>query len=328
MNPINEKLRIKNVVLPNRLVMPPMATSRSIGGAITPELLAYYNEKSQGGHIGLIITEHCYVSLEGKASIRQTSISSDDDIAGWKRLVDLIHGNNTIVFAQISHAGGATTSEITGLNPLSASAINIPRNNNEALPQEMNDHDIAKVISDFAAAALRAKQAGFDGVEIHSAHGYLLNQFYSPFTNKRTDKYTGASVEGRIRLHLEIIAAIKEAVGPDYPLALRLGACDYLDGGTTIDHSIQAAQEFEKAGIDILDITGGLLGYSNPDSTKPGWFASLSQAIKENVTIPVLLTGGIVDGVSANDLLATNKADLIGVGRSIMKDSNWAKNNL
>ena len=180
-------------------------------------------------------------------------------------------------------------------------------------------------MDDFTKAALRAKKAGFDGVEIHSAHGYLLNQFYSPLMNKRKDEYTGDTINGRIKLHLEIIHAIREVVGNDYPLALRLGACDYMTDGSTIKDSIFAAREFEKAGIDFMDISGGFCGYINPTSHKQGYFDELSKAIKDNVSIPVILTGGIVDVETAEILLEQKKADLIGVGRSILKDSKWAE---
>ena len=147
------------------------------------------------------------------------------------------------------------------------------------------------MVRDFVSAALRAKTAGFDGVEIHSAHRYLLNQFYSPLTNKRTDEYSGNTLEGRLRLHLEIIQAIAEAVGKDYPLAIRLGACDYMDGGTTLEDSIRDAKYLEAAGIDLLDISGGLCGTARPGHPEPGYFSELSQGIKENVSIPVMVTG-------------------------------------
>lgn len=244
-------------------------------------------------------------------------------MSGLEKLVKVIHENGSKAMAQISHAGGATKTEITGKSVLGASAVAMPRTGN--MPLEMTKQDIAKVIDDFAAAAVRAKLAGFDGVEIHSAHGYLLNQFFSPLTNKRIDEYRGDTISGRIKLHLEIIQAIRHAVGQDYPIALRLGACDYVVGGTTKEDSILAAEEFEKAGIDLIDISGGFCGYINPTSHKQGYFDELSKAIKDNVSIPVILTGGIVDAETAEILLEQKKADLIGVGRAILKDSKWAE---
>ncbi len=319
-------IKIKNLELSNRLVMPPMATEKSKGNKVSDKLCDYYAEKSNGGHIGLIITEHSYISPEGKASKGQVSIADDNDIEGLKKLVSVIHQNNTKVMAQINHAGEAAEREITGCDVLAPSAVKIPRSpESKPLPKEMSLADIEKVIADFTSAATRAKEAGFDGAEIHSAHGYLLNQFFSPLTNNRKDAYNGHSIEGRIKLHLEIISSIRTALGPDYPIALRLGACDFIDGGITLDDSIIAAKEFEKAGIDLLDISGGHRGYTRPKAKGQGYFSDLTEAIKKNVSIPIILTGGIVDAESAEDLLKNNKADLIGVGRAILKDSQWAK---
>ncbi|MGM0168524.1 hypothetical protein IGI39_004279 [Enterococcus sp. AZ135] len=304
-----------------------MATAKSKEtGEVTEALCDYYSEKSAGGHIGLIITEHSFIRPEGKASKGQLSIAKDEDIAGLRKLAATIQQNQTKVFAQINHAGALAKKEITGYDSLSASSVVLPKSaRNKIVPNEMTQADIGKVIADFAAAALRAKKAGFDGVELHAAHGYLLTQFYSPLTNKRQDRYNGHSIEGRIRLHLEIIQAIRVAVGEDYPLALRLGASDYQDGGTTIEDSMIAAKEFEKAGICLLDISGGFSFYTHPTNKEQGYFSDLTEAIKQQVTIPVLLTGGIVDGITAEKLLREEKADMIGVGRRILKDSDWAR---
>ena len=328
MSKLNESITIKNIKLSNRLVMPPMATAKSNEkGEISQALCDYYSTKSKEGYIGLIIVEHSYINQEGIANKGQISISKDSDIDGLKKLVASVHSNGSKVIAQINHAGGAAKKEITGCEILSASPIPLPRaDGSDTVPKEMTQEDINKVISDFAQAARRAKEAGFDGVEIHSAHGYLLNQFYSPLNNKRTDPYSGSSIEGRIKIHLEVIKAVKEAVGPDYLVALRLGASDYREGGTTIEDSIQAAIAFEKAGIDLLDISGGFCGFTNPNLTEQGYFSELTEKVKKNINIPVMLTGGIVEGEVANKLLTEGKADLIGVGRAILKNDEWAKN--
>lgn len=326
MSLLNTPIAVNKMELPNRLVMPPMATAKSdADGKVTEELCAYYAEKSGGGYIGLVITEHSYISMEGKASKGQLSIADDRDVAGLKNLVAAVHQNDTKVMAQINHAGGAARQEVTGCEPLSASSVKVPGAAVEKPPREMTAAEIQKVILDFTHAATRAKAAGFDGVEIHSAHGYLLNQFFSPLTNQRTDDYCGTSIEGRTRLHLEIIRAVREAVGPDYPIALRLGACDYMDGGITLQDSVLAAAEFEKAGIDLLDISGGFCRYTLPGVTEPGYFSELSEAVKKSVKIPVILTGGVTDADGAEKLLAGQKADMIGVGRAILKDSGWAR---
>ena len=186
---INEKFKLKNIELSSRLVMPPMATSKSVDGEVNQELCDYYNEKSAGHYIGLIITEQSYISPEGKASMGQVSIAKDSDIEGLKKVVSTIHQNGTKVMAQLNHAGSCAKYSVTGHEALSASHVKNPSRlaSESELPKEMNEEDIKKLINDFTHAAIRAKEAGFDGVEIHSAHGYLLNQFYSPLTNQRTD---------------------------------------------------------------------------------------------------------------------------------------------
>jgi len=310
--------------LKNRLVMAPMATSKAEeDGSMSRGLLEYYDEKSRGGALGLIITEHCYITKQGQNRAGQPSIADDSTIEGWSRLAETIHANGSKTAMQINHVGGAADPAATGLEVVAPSAVAHPWKPDQ-MPRELTHEEIATIVSEFAAAARRMKRAGFDGVEIHAAHGYLLSQFFSPLTNKRTDEY-GGDVNGRMRIHLEVIAAVREAVGEDFPVLLRLGASDYTEGGVSVEDSAIAAVEFEHAGLDILDITGGLKGYVRPDHAEPGYFAELSEAIKSVISIPVILTGGITEPQQAEALLAEGKADLIGVGRAILKDSEWAQ---
>ena len=307
----------------NRLVMPPMATSKSQqDGKVSKDILDYYNEKSQGGYISLIIIEHSFITVQGKASERMLSIAEDSVVEELKKLAKVIHKNGSKTVMQINHAGSAASLDVTGYEPVGPSAIANPRKGN--VPKELTKSEIKTIIGEFADAARRTKEAGFDGVEIHSAHGYLLNQFFSPLTNIRSDEY-GGEILGRIKIHLEIIKAVKEAVGDDFPILLRLGASDYMDGGSTIEDSKIAALEFERAGVDVLDISGGFCGYMLTGNTSQGYFSPLTEAIKDVVSIPVILTGGITDAVAAEKLLSEGKADLIGVGRAIYKDSMWAE---
>ncbi|MEG1912440.1 MAG: NADH:flavin oxidoreductase [Cloacibacillus sp.] len=329
MHLLKEPIKIKNVTLKNRLVMPPMATANAEAGAVTRELEDYYDEKSKGGHIGLIILEHSYISREGMAGPRQISISRESDVAGLTRIAEVIHKNGTKAIAQINHAGSAADPSVTGLPAVGPSAV---ANMSQAgipgvVPREMTAAEIEAVVEKFAAAAARTKEAGFDGVEIHSAHFYLLNQFYSPLSNRRADAY-GGSVKGRIKIHLEVIRAVRKAVGDDYLIALRLGACDYAPGGSTIEDAVYAARSFDAAGVDLLDISGGLCRYTRPQDTAPGYFGDASEAVKNAVRTPVILTGGVTDAASCEKLLEEKKADLIGVGRAILKDSGWAARQL
>lgn len=323
-------LQAGSLSLTNRLVMPPMATARAeADGTVTQAVLDYYEEKSKGGYFSLIIIEHSFINQQGKAHKAQLSAADDNMVENLKKLADIIRRNSSKGVLQISHAGSAATKEVTGTIPVGPSAVAKPRKAGEVgepvIPHELTKKEITDIVADFKAAARRIKEAGFDGVEIHGAHGYLLSQFFSPLSNRRTDEY-GGTVLNRIRFHLEVIRAIQEAVGNDFPILLRLGASDYMEGGISIEDSITAAREFEKAGISILDISGGFCGSTLPDSAGvQGYFAPLTQAIKKAVSIPVILTGGISQADATEQLLADEKADLIGVGRVVLKDSSWAK---
>ncbi|WP_312518185.1 NADH:flavin oxidoreductase [Anaerospora sp.] len=317
-----EPLQTGALTLHNRLVMPPMATSKAEeDGKVSPDILNYYNEKSAGGYIGLIIIEHSFIQQAGKASHNQLSIADDSVIEKLTELSALIHRNGSKSVMQINHAGSGTDEKITGSVPVGASAVANPRKG--TVPRELDQNELGEIVEAFAAAAARVKAAGFDGVEIHSAHGYFLNQFLSPLTNQRRDEYGGA-IQNRIRLHLEVIAAVRKAVGEEFPILLRLGASDYTAGGTTIEESQFAAQQFERAGVSLIDISGGFNGFSIPGNSSQGYFAPLTEAIKKVVTVPVLLTGGITEPLAAEQLLAEGKADLIGVARAIFNDSTWA----
>lgn len=326
---LHTPLTVHNVELANRLVMPPMATGKTPDGTVQDDLLAYYDARSKGGCIGLIVTEHAYISPEGKAHEGQLSVSRDTDIPGLTKLVETIHKNNTRVIAQINHAGSAAMEEITGYPAISASvtAQSGYARKSEKPVREMTADDMHTVAKKFAEAALRVKEAGFDGVEIHAAHGYLLDQFYSPLGNKRTDAY-GGDLDGRIHLISDVIHAVREAVGEDYLVALRLGACDYTEGGATIDDAVYACKKFEEAGVDLLDISGGFNGFTVKSRKGPGFFSDASSAIREAVHVPVILTGGVTKANEAEALLEEGAADLIGVGRAIFKDADWAKKEM
>lgn len=324
MNNLIKPLETGKLKLKNRLVMPPMATAKAEkDGSVSEAVLEYYDEKTKGGYISLVIIEHSNISMQGKASENQLSVAEDSLIDGLKKLSNLIHENGCKTVMQINHAGSLARTEITGKAVVAPSVVVNPREG-DVIPEELTVEEIKGIVEEFKNAALRVKAAGFDGLEIHSAHGYLLNQFFSPLTNKRSDQY-GGDVHNRIRIHLEVIKAVREAVGEDFPILLRLGACDYKEGGSRIEDSLIAAVEFEKAGIDILDVTGGLFGFIKPGDKSQGYFSELTEAIKKVISIPVILTGGIKEPEAAESLLAEGKADLIGVARTILKDSTWVR---
>ena len=318
-------LKTGKMELKSRLVLPPMATEKSSGGIVSDALVEYYREMTKGGYLGLAVTEHSFVSPEGKASINQVSIADDACIDGLRRIVEAVHENGVPILAQISHAGSAARTDITGLEVISASSVINPglvarRRGEPQVPREMTENDIERIRDCFVAAALRAKAAGFDGVEIHCAHGYFLDQFYSPLTNKRTDRYCGSTIAGRTRIQAEIIKNVRDAAGDEFLISFRWGASDYMEGGSTIEEIPEAAGIFAQAGADIISVSGGMCAYDRSATGIQGWFSELSEAVKDTVDIPVLLTGGITDRTAAEDLLNNNKADLIGVGRAFLKD--------
>jgi 2,4-dienoyl-CoA reductase-like NADH-dependent reductase (Old Yellow Enzyme family) len=323
-----EPLKVRNLLLKNRLVMPPMATSKADDdGKISRAILDYYDEKTRSGLFGLVITEHSFVNIQGKAQLNQLSAANDSAVDGMRELAGAIRRNGSVAVAQISHSGSAAAKKIIGGDPLAPSAVSHPRNTDGTVPRELTKLEIGGIVSDFANAARRVKEAGFDGVEIHSAHGFLLHQFYSPLTNARTDDY-GGSVENRLRIHLEIIDAVKGTAGNDFPILVRLGASDYQEGGVTIQESEAAALMFEKSGVSILDISGGFNYFTVPGDDSPGYFSPLTRVIKQKIGIPVILTGGITRALDAEQLLAEDAADLIGVGRAVLNDSGWAEKEI
>ncbi len=332
-------LKIKNLNLANRLVMPPMALDiASETGQVTNSMIDHYTARTpfsisrgtgaQG--LGLIIVEHSYVSKFGKAHPRQLGIYDDKQIPGLKKLADCIHKTGVPVGIQLSHAGARGMEYTAGPSSIpvpflhrfaGGESLDDSLSTPADIPRQMGTREILQVVEDFAQGAARAQMAGFDLVEIHGAHGYLLNQFFSPLTNQRTDEYGGTLVN-RLRLSLEIIHAIRDTVGADFPVFYRLGADDLLPGGNEIGQGAAAAKILENAGVDCLDISGGLGGYlrSGPE----GFFGYMADAIKAVTEVPVLLTGGIKTAGFANQMVVAGNADLIGVGRTLLTDPDWA----
>ena len=324
MSHLLQPIQIGSMTLANRLVMPPLASGKAEDGKVGPALLDYYHEITAGGYLGLAVVEHSYILAEGKASPNQMSIADDRMVGPLMKLAALIHGNGSKCVLQINHAGSMAAAKIIGRTPAAPSAIGNPRNPAEGTPRELTREEIADIVVGFHQAARRVREAGFDGVEIHAAHGYLLNQFYSPLTNRRQDEY-GGDLYRRIRLLLQVIEAVRAAVGRNFPILLRLGASDCRDDGTTLADSCRACGEFERAGVDALDISGGFCGFDVPGLTGQGYFAPWTEAIKKTVAIPVILTGGVSAARAAEELLAAGQADLIGVGRALLRDSGWAR---
>ena len=315
---IKEPVTINNTLtLRNRIVKAPCDTAGAVDGAPDENMAEHYRQRARG--TGLVIVEHEWILPEGMAHAKQLSMGDDRLIEAYRVLTEAVHCEGAAVFAQLSHAGAKAKD--SGLPAIAPSENTVwPQYH----PRAMDSEDFSRVTEGFAAAAQRAKAAGFDGVQIHSAHGYLLNQFYSPLTNDRTDPYSGSTLEGRTRLHCEVIRAVREAVGNDYPVAIRFGACDFMDGGSSIEEIPVAVRIFEQAGADLIDISGGLNGFMRPGNTEPGYFKDMSIAARSAVTVPVVLTGGVTTGEQLESLLEEGAADLIGVGRALLSDPDWS----
>lgn len=309
-------LEVKGLPLKNRLVMPPMHTGlATTEGAVTDKLIRHYVQRSRA--LGLLIIEHSYVSITGKLSERQLGIYNDNLVPELKKLSSSIHAVGTPVVIQINHAGRSADMEITGISPVAPSPSETAR--------EIRSEEIEDLAEDFAEAAERAMRAGFDGVEVHGAHGFLINQFFSPLTNRRRDKY-GSSLENRMRFPLMVVEKVKEKVGRRL-LVYRLGADDLDPAGVQIEESKKLAVRLEKAGVDILDVSGGLCG-SRPAELqgRQGYFIPQAQQIRSVVEIPVIGVGGIKDPEYADNVIREERVDLVAVGRAFLKDPEWAIN--
>lgn len=322
---LHKPLQLGSLTLRHRLVLPPMATEKAADGRITPALIAYYREMAQGDP-ALVIQEHCYVAPEGKASPHQIGMDGTADMAALKKLTAAVHACGVPFLAQLSHAGSAAHRAVTGLPVVGPSAVKNPGKLaavggvSPDLPEALDQDGLDRIRQAFVDAALRAKEAGYDGVEIHAAHGYLLDQFYSPLTNHRTDEYTGSTLEGRTRYLQEVCRAVRQAVGPDFVVTLRLGAADYMPGGATVEEVPRAISLLQQAGVDGFSISGGMSAFFRPGHTEPGYFAELSRAAKSATALPVMLAGGITTGEQAERLLEEGRADLIGIARAALKD--------
>jgi 2,4-dienoyl-CoA reductase-like NADH-dependent reductase (Old Yellow Enzyme family) len=308
-------LEVKGLTLKNRITMPPMHTGLATPeGAVTEKLIDHYIRHAR--NLGLLIVEHSYVSIEGKFSKKQLGIFDNTLISGLEKLTSSIHALETPIIAQINHAGKLASRQVTGRQPVA------PSGDQDAA--ELKIEQIENLTELFAKASERAMKAGFDGVEIHGAHGFLLNQFYSPLTNRRNDKY-GGSLENRIRFPLEVVKRVKEKIGGRL-LLYRLGANDLDPSGTKIHHSQKFTKRLEGAGVDIIDVSGGLCG-SRPEQlqNQQGYFVPQAKKISEVIEIPVIGVGGITEPEFADRLIREGKIDLVAIGRKLLEDPEWVK---
>jgi 2,4-dienoyl-CoA reductase-like NADH-dependent reductase (Old Yellow Enzyme family) len=318
-------VKINNMTLKNRAVMPPMGTGYgNTDGTVSDRLLAYLARRAEGG-TGLIITEICAVDPIGRGMPSQIGIWKDEFIPSLARIPVALHRYGAKVALQLHHAGRETFEAVIGRKPEAPSAIPsvILGQPCEAMPLER----VKQMIDHFAQSAGRAREAGFDGVELHGAHGYLLNQFLSPFSNQREDEY-GGTEENRTRFVLEIIRAVRKTVGSDFPVWIRVSADEMIRGGYDLSFMQRFAPRMVEAGIDAIHCSVGV--YSTPGSlaiasmdTEEGFNLFRARALKEVVHVPVIGVGRINHPQLADEAIARGDADLISFGRQHLTDPDF-----
>ncbi len=322
----SDPIIVRGLQLINRYVRAAYATQTAHeDGTVSEDTIAHYTARAKG-NIGLLVTGLMSVHYTGNGMPKQVLIDRDEMVEGLARFTDAVHTTGPAkIFAQIAHCGSKTDPRLTGGELIAPSAVmnrGLRPGQTAPIPRAMTVEEIHRIEDAFVKAAVRAVRAGFDGVELHSAHAYLLDQFYSPLTNLRTDEY-GGSLENRLRIHTEILRAVREEVGTGVPIAVRFGGSDYMEGGATIEDAVAGAILLEEAGADLLDVSGGMCRYILKDRTEPGYFSDMTAAIREKVHIPVVLTGGIRTREDADRLLSEGKADMIGIGRALFADPDW-----
>ena len=329
-----EKGRIGNVEIKNRLVMTPMGTNLAeIDGTVGPAMLAYFEARAKGG-CGLIMPEICKVNEKtGVGMFRQIAATSDRHIPGLAKLAETVHRYGSKIFIQLHHPGREGMSSLIGGQPcVSASDRMCKVSMQETRPMTIDE--IHELVGQFGDGALRCKKAGIDGVELHCAHGYLLQQFLSPYTNKRTDEY-GGSFENRMRIVLEIIEDIRRKCGPDYVLGCRVSVEEFLGNiGVTEDYihiqdGVKICMALEKAGVDFINVSCGLYETGStcvePISFPQGWRKDLIKAVKDHVSVPIIAVSSIREPAVAEAFLEGGLVDFVGMGRSWIADPEWGR---
>jgi 2,4-dienoyl-CoA reductase-like NADH-dependent reductase (Old Yellow Enzyme family)/thioredoxin reductase len=320
--------RIGSLKLKNRVVMPAMGTAlASACGEVTDHHIAYYEERARGG-VGLIIAEAFVVDYTfGKSDFANPRVDGHCFIPMLYRLANTIHKYDAKIFVQLHHAGRQSNSALTegeqivGPSPVASSVIG-------ETPRELTVPEIRDIENRFATSALICKMAGVDGVELHGAHGFLINQFLSPSSNKRTDEY-GGTLQNRARFAQRIIEGIKGMCGKDYPVIIRLSIDEFVDGGITVEEGTKIAKYLEGVGVDGIDVSCGTYEsfptFIEPTTYDQGWRGYLAAAVKKEVKIPVITVGVIREPHFAEEMLARNIADFVAVGRGLITDPDWCK---
>lgn len=309
---------VKNVALKNRIVMSPMCMYSSVNkdGTLTPFHMTHYISRAVG-QVGLVMIEATAVLPEGRISEQDLGIWSDEHIAGFKQLIDQFHSYGAKTAIQLAHAGRKAELPSSIYAP-SRKAFD----ERYKTPIEMDLEDVHATIQAFKDGARRAKEAGFDIIEIHAAHGYLINQFLSPLTNLRHDAY-GGTRENRYRFLFEVIEAIKEVWG-NLPLFVRISTEEYHQNGNTLDDILYFSKRMKDQSVDLIDCSSGGVVPAKIN-VYPGYQVKRCEEIKKKINISTGAVGLITTGIQAEEILQNNRADLIFIGRALLKNPYWAK---
>ncbi len=319
-------LTIKNMTMRNRIMMTPMGTNY---GEQTGEMsflhINYYEERAKGG-VGLIMVENASVdSPLGSNGTTQIRIDHDNYMPRFFKLCETIHSHGACIGLQLNHAGASAQSKRTNMQPVSAS--DIPSKEGGEIPRPLEKDEIYAIVKKYGEAAARAQASGFDCVEIHAGHSYLISQFLSPTTNKRTDEFGGCP-ENRARFAKLVIEEVRRQVGPMFPIFVRLSADEFVEGGNTLEDTLELVSYFEKE-VDVFDVSAGLnssIQYQiDANYLKDGWRSYMAKAVKEKYGKPCVTMGNIRDPRVADDILGRGDADIIGMGRGLIADPHWVK---
>ncbi len=318
--------RVGHLAVPNRIVF--AATSSELAdeqGFVGDDAVEYYAERARGG-AGLIVVEATYVEQEGKRLHHNAMLHEDRFIPGQRRIVEAVHAAGAKIALQLNHGGRESIPAVSGSVPLAPSplASQFTGVGDAVIPKELTLAEIERIVARFADAAVRAREAGYDAVELHGAHGYLIGEFLSPASNRREDEY-GGSTEGRARFCVRLVEAIKARLGRDYPVIVRMNGHDHVPGGLELDEAIEIAAMLEKAGADAISVSGGVHA-SRPYMVIPGMsvprgcYAPYGEAMRRRLGVPVMTVGRINTPALAEEILARGQADFICLSRALIAD--------
>ncbi|MFC6094760.1 NADH:flavin oxidoreductase/NADH oxidase [Saccharothrix lopnurensis] len=332
MSQLFSPLTTRSVTLPNRIAVSPMCQYSARDGHPDEWHLVHLGSRAVGG-AGLVFTEATAVQAVGRISPEDTGLWDDAHIASWRPIAEFVRAHGAVAGVQLAHAGrkastwspfadgrGGVADAEGGWTPVAPSAVAF--HDSYRTPDELDREGIARVVADFAAAARRAVDAGFQVVEVHAAHGYLLHEFLSPLSNSRTDAY-GGSLENRTRLAREVTAAVREAVGDDVPVFARISATDWVEGGWSAEDSVVLARDLAELGVDLVDVSTGGNVPAADIPVGPGYQVRFAETVRRKADVPTGAVGMITDARQAEQVLADGSADLVLLGRELLRDPYW-----